>query len=78
MAISSRGEMGVGGGTGRSSGGGGPQFSDYGKRRVTGDLTKAEKAAEHKWRMKNDIDYKNKVAIKKAAAKKTTIKKKAK
>jgi hypothetical protein len=54
---------------GGSTGGGGPQFTDYAKRRVTNDLTKAEKQAEHKWRMKNDLDYKNEIAIKKAKAK---------
>jgi hypothetical protein len=66
MAISSRGEMGVGGGS-RGGSGGAPQFTDYAKRRVTDELTKAEKAAEHKWRMKNDLDYKNQVAREKAA-----------
>ena len=52
----------------------GPKFTDYGLRRATNDLTKAEKQAEHKWRMKNDLDYKNQIAIKKAAAKKATPK----
>ena len=53
----------------------GPQFTDYAKRRVTNNLTKAEKQAEHKWRMKNDLDYKNQIAIEKAAAKKAAAKK---
>ena len=52
----------------------GPKFTDYGLRRATNDLTKAEKQAEHKWRMKNDLDYKNQIAIKKAAAKKASLK----
>jgi hypothetical protein len=68
--ISSRGESGVGAGSGRGSGGS-PKFTDYGLRRATNDLTKAEKAAEHKWRMKNDLDYKNEIAIKKAKTKPT-------
>jgi hypothetical protein len=72
MAISNRGEMGVGGGS--RGGSSGPKFTDYGLRRATDSLTKAEKQAEHKWRMKNDLDYKNKMAIKKAAAKKTASK----
>lgn len=70
MALANRIE-GIGGGSrgGRGSGGNGPQFTDYARRRVTDDLTKAEKQAEHKWRMKNDLDYKNEIAIKKAKAK---------
>ena len=45
----------------------GPRFSDYGLRRATNDLTKEEIKAEHNWRMKNDLDYKNQVAREKAA-----------
>lgn len=64
MAMANRGE-GLGGGKG-------PSFTDYGKRRVTGDLTKEELKAEHKWRMKNDMDYKQQQAMLKAAKAKGT------
>ena len=47
----------------------GPKFTDYGLRRSTNSLTNIEKQAEHKWRMKNDLDYKHQIAIKKAAVK---------
>ena len=57
------------------SSGSGPRFTDYGLRRATNSLTKAEKQAEHKWRMKNDLDYKNQIAIEKAAKKSKVAKK---
>jgi hypothetical protein len=56
----------------------GPKFTDYGLRRATNSLTKAEKLAEHKWRMKNDLDYKNQIAIQKAATKKAALAKQTK
>ena len=53
----------------------GPKFTDYGLRAVTGSLTKEEQKDLHKWRMKNDPDYREKVKVdrirKKAATKKT-------
>ena len=66
MARTDRPGEAVGGGM-PSGGGRGPQFSEYGLRRATNDLTKAEMQAEHKWRMKNDLDYKNQVARERAA-----------
>lgn len=61
----------------------GPKLTDYGSRYYTDSLTKTEQKELHKWRMKNDPDYKEKVkgdrlrkksAAKKAPAKKTTPK----
>ena len=49
----------------------GPQFTDFGLRRATNDLTPDEAKAEHKWRMKNDIEYKHEQAVKKVEAAKT-------
>jgi len=51
---------------GGSLSGSGPRFTDYALRRATNGLTKEEMQAEHKWRMKNDLDYKNQVAREKA------------
>lgn len=61
-----------GGGTRGSSGSKGPTFTDYAQRRYTNDLTKEELKAEHKWRMKNDMDYKHEQAVLKAAKAKGT------
>lgn len=56
----------------------GPKFSEYGLRYYTNSLTKEEQKDLHKWRMKNDPDYKEKVKVdrlrKKAAAEKTKSK----
>ena len=63
----------------------GPKLTDYGSRYYTDSLTKEEQKNLHKWRMKNDLDYKNqikadrirkKAAAEKAAAKKTSTSKK--
>ena len=60
----------------------GPKLTEYGKRYYSDSLSKEEQKALHKWRMKNDLDYKNQIAIerkkKKAAAEKTKAKPKAK
>ena len=53
--------VGGAGNSGRGSSAG-PRFSDYGLRRSTNSLTPEEIKAEHKWRMKNDLDYKNEMA----------------
>jgi hypothetical protein len=68
----------------------GPKFSEYGLRYFTNSLTKQEEKDLHKWRLKNDPDYREKlkverlykkkaakeVAAKKAPAKKTSTTKK--
>jgi len=62
----------IGDSGGGSRGSSGPKFTDYAQRRTTGDLTKEELKAEHKWRMKNDMDYKQEQAMLKAAKAKGT------
>jgi hypothetical protein len=46
------------------------ELSEYGKRYYTDSLTKQEAKDLHKWRMKNDLDYKNEMSIKKITSKK--------
>ena len=57
----------------------GPKLTDYGSRYYTDSLTKTEQKELHKWRMKNDPEYKDKVKSdrirKKAAAQKASTKK---
>ena len=48
--------------SGMARGIGGPKLSEYGKRYYTDSLTKQEQKDLHKWRMKNDADYKNQIA----------------
>ena len=58
----------------------GPKFSEYGLRYYTNSLTKEETRELHKWRMKNDPEYREKNKIdrlrKKATASKKTPTKK--
>lgn len=55
-----------------------PQFTEYGKRYYSDSLSKEEQKALHKWRMKNDMDYKNQIAIERKKKKATAEKAKAK
>ena len=52
----------------------GPKLTEYGERYYSDSLSKEEQKALHKWRMKNDLDYKNQIAIERKK-KKTTTKK---
>jgi hypothetical protein len=45
------------------------ELSEYGKKYYTDSLTKQEAKDLHKWRMKNDLDYKNEMSIKKIKSK---------
>ena len=47
---------------GMARGVGGPKLSDYGRRYYSDSMTKQEQKELHKWRMKNDPDYKNQIA----------------
>lgn len=47
----------------------GPKLSEEGLRHYTGTSTKEEAQALHKWRMKNDMEYKHEQAMEKLSRK---------